>query len=258
MELTNVIGYAHRGLHNIEHSVIENSETAIRDAIRAGVGIEIDVQMSGDRVPMVFHDETLSRLTGQDGRMSFMKAGVLTQIPYTRGQDRILSLKECLDLVDGQVPLLIEVKSHWTDRDEMEQGIIDAISDYKGTYGIMSFDPSIIRRLKAKGFQGQCGLVTSQCPPKDWPQITEDQRLQGRVQFDAARELKIDFLAHEIGDITNPHLQATLRALGIPLFTWTVRTEAQTVQAKNMNAVPIFEAIDHKSLTTVLAAHSHS
>ena len=111
------------GLHNLEQSIIENSETAFRKAISAGVGIEIDVQMSGDRVPMVFHDETLSRLTGQDGRLSFMKSGVLKQIPYALGQDRILTLKDCLDLVDGQVPLLIEVKSHWTDRDEMEQGL---------------------------------------------------------------------------------------------------------------------------------------
>lgn len=258
MVLENIVGYAHRGLHNLEQSIIENSETAFRKAISAGVGIEIDVQMSGDRVPMVFHDETLSRLTGQDGRLSFMKSGVLKQIPYALGQDRILTLKDCLDLVDGQVPLLIEVKSHWTDRDEMEQGIMDAISDYKGAYGIMSFDPSVIRRLKAKGFQGQCGLVTSQCPPKDWPQITEDQRLEGKVQFEAARELEIDFIAHEIGDITNPHLQAILRELDIPLFSWTVRTEPQCIQAKDMNAVPIFETIDYKDLTNVLAAHSHS
>ena len=95
-------------------------------------------------------------------------------------------------------------------------------------------------------------------PSKDWPQITEDQRLEGKVQFEAARELEIDFIAHEIGDITNPHLQAILRELDIPLFSWTVRTEPQCIQAKDMNAVPIFETIDYKDLTNVLAAHSHS
>lgn len=258
MKLETAIGYAHRGLHDTGQSIIENSETALRQAMSAGVGIEIDVQMSGDRVPMVFHDETLSRLTGQDGRLSFMKSSVLNQIPYTIGHDRILTLKECLDIVDGQVPLLIEVKSHWTDKDEMEQGIMDAVCDYKGAFGIMSFDPSVIRRLKKIGFQGQCGLVTSQCPPKDWPKITEDQRLEGRVQFEAANELEIDFIAHEIGDITNPHLQEILRERDIPFFSWTVRTKPQCIQAKEMSAVPIFENIDAKDLTEVLAARPHT
>ena len=60
MRLDEISGYAHRGLHNKLFSVVENSATAIRMAVEAGVGIEIDVQMSSDRNPMVFHDDPLS------------------------------------------------------------------------------------------------------------------------------------------------------------------------------------------------------
>ena len=250
-------GYAHRGLHKLDQSIVENSETALRHALEAGVGIELDVQMSADRVPMVFHDETLSRLTGRDGRLSFMKAHTLQQIHYLTGQDHILTLKDCLEIVKGQAPLLIEVKSHWTESPEMERGILDALEGYEGAFGVMSFDPSIIRRLKSLGFDGLVGLVTSQCPPKDWPQITEDQRLEGKVQFEAARSLEIDFIAHEIGDITNPHLQALLRDRDVALFSWTVRTQAQCRQARSMGATPIFEEIVPDILNEIIEAPSH-
>ena len=73
-DLLKVKGYAHRGLHNAASGIIENSKSAFQAAIDAKVGIELDVQMSVERTPMVFHDEILSRLAGRDGRLAFMKA----------------------------------------------------------------------------------------------------------------------------------------------------------------------------------------
>ncbi len=252
MRLDDVSGYAHRGLHNELFSVVENSVTAFRMAIEAGVGIEIDVQMSGDRQPMVFHDETLFRLTGQDGRLSFMKSTDLEKVPFTLGTDHIISLAECLKLVDGKVPLLIEVKSHWTGLAEMEQGLIDVLSSYDGPHGIMSFDPSVIERLKNLGSKSLHGLVTSQCPSKDWPGISEAQRQSGLIQFEKARELGIDFIAHEIGDIQNPQLKTLVKDLDIPLMSWTVKTQAMRESANQVNAIPIFELQDDNRLRDLL------
>jgi len=252
MRLDQISGYAHRGLHNPLFSVVENSPTAIRMAVEAGVGIEIDVQMSGDRVPMVFHDETLFRLTGEDGRLSFMKASELEKISYSVGTDHIITLEECLSLVDGKVPLLIEVKSHWTDLPEMEQGIINVLKSYHGPHGLMSFDPSIVHRLKSLGSASPIGLVTAHCPPKDWPGITEQQRQSGTIQFEKARELEIDFIAHEIGDIQNTYLTKLIHDLDMPLMSWTVKSQSMLQAAKEMNAIPIFETTDDVRITDLL------
>lgn len=252
MELLNSVGYAHRGLHNINDGIVENSATAIRMAIEANVGIELDVQMSSDRVPMVYHDETLYRLTGQDGRLAFMKARDIGQVTYSTGDDHIMTLEECLALIGGKVPVLIEVKSHWTGMPEMEIGLIDVLSNYSGAHGVMSFDPSIIRRLQNIGGQSPFGLVTSQCPPKNWPNLTEEQRLKGEVHFNVARELEVDFIAHDIGDLNNPYLSALIRDLDIPLFSWTVKTKAMGQHAKDMQAIPIFEFTKDNSLRDFL------
>ncbi len=252
MSLDQISGYAHRGLHNPLFSIVENSATAIRMAVEAGVGIEIDVQMSSDRVPMVFHDETLFRLTGEDGRLSFMKAVDIRNVPYSVGTDHIISLEDCLNLVQGKVPLLIEVKSHWTGLPEMEQGLIDVLNSYNGSHGIMSFDPSIIERLKKLGSSSPLGLVTAQCPSKDWPGISEEQRQSGTLQFEKARELEIGFIAHEIGDIHNPYLSKLIQDLKIPLMSWTVKSSAMLQSAKEMNAIPIFETGDDDRLHDLL------
>lgn len=252
MRLDEISGYAHRGLHNKLFSVVENSATAIRMAVEAGVGIEIDVQMSSDRSPMVFHDETLFRLTGEDGRLSFMKTSELEKVPFSVGTDHIISLQNCLDIVAGKVPLLIEVKSHWTGLPEMEQGLIDILKSYDGPHGVMSFDPSVIERMKNLGSSSLHGLVTSQCPSKDWPGLIEVERQNRVVQFDKARELEIDFIAHEIGDIRNPHLQKLVKDLNIPLMSWTVKTQAMRESAKEACAIPIFEIHDDDRLRDLL------
>ena len=152
-------GYAHRGLHNVGAGIVENSPSAVQAAIDAGVGIEIDVQMSGDRVPMVFHDEILSRLAGRDGRLAFMKASELATIPYRHGADKIMTLETCLEMVAGQVPLLIEVKSHWHGKPQMEVPLAVLLKDYAGPYGVMSFDPEVIERVRGVGLDAPIGLV---------------------------------------------------------------------------------------------------
>ena len=60
---------AHRGLHDAAHGVIENTAGAVRAAIAAGYGIEIDLQISGDGEAMVHHDDVLGRLTEGEGRL---------------------------------------------------------------------------------------------------------------------------------------------------------------------------------------------
>ena len=234
-------GFAHRGLHDEALGIAENSPSAIRRAVNAGVGIEIDVQMSVERVPMVYHDETLYRLTGQDGRLSFMKAHEIEAVPYSVGHDHIMSLEACLGLIGGAVPLLVEVKSHWLGKAQMEASLAAILNQYDGPFGVMSFDPDVIARIKPLLKRGFTGLVTARIPSKDWQGLLEEERQDGRVQYQKARELGVDFLAHNVGDLANPLLIDFIKEQNLALFSWTVDRAETLEAARAASAVPIFE-----------------
>ena len=98
---------AHRALHDLGSGVVENSLTAIDRAMRMGYGIEIDLQLSSDGVPMVFHDDTLDRLTTATGPVRGRTAQELADLRLKGSDDRIPTLARVLEKVDGAVPLLI-------------------------------------------------------------------------------------------------------------------------------------------------------
>ena len=134
-----------------ENSAPENSLPAFRAAVEAGVGIELDVQLSRDGVPMVFHDGTLARVCGANapgGIVDYTREELL-RFSLAGTAEKIPTLREVLDLVDGRVPLLLEIKN---DGDgphtaEVVQQLLDA---YNGPYCVESFSPLILRYYKKK------------------------------------------------------------------------------------------------------------
>jgi glycerophosphoryl diester phosphodiesterase len=102
---------AHRGYHDADNGVIENTPTAIQHAIDKNFAIEVDVQETADGEALVFHDYTLERLAEGTGRVIDLTASKLTSIHMKTGTDRLWLLKDLFDLVDGRVPLVIEIKS---------------------------------------------------------------------------------------------------------------------------------------------------
>lgn len=102
--------FAHRGLHDARAGRIENSRAAVAAAVEAGFGIEIDVQGSADGEAMVFHDDTLDRLTAMRGPVRGRSAAELRAIALSDGGGSIPTLSEILDIVAGRAPLLVEIK----------------------------------------------------------------------------------------------------------------------------------------------------
>src|SRR3954452_20774269 len=101
---------AHRGLHDAGKGIIENTASAAAAAIEGQYGIECDLQISADGEAMVFHDDTLDRLTEQRGPLAALTAAELRQVRYRNSNDRIITLGELLDLVAERVTLVIELK----------------------------------------------------------------------------------------------------------------------------------------------------
>ena len=223
--------YAHRGLHG--PGAIENSALAFGNAVKAGMGIECDVQLTRDRKAAVFHDWDLDRLTGESGPVAQRKLDDLRTIQLTGSDGRIGGLQDLLAQVQGRVPLLIEVKSR---RDHKTRSLClavrRALEGYGGKFAVMSFDPQVPAWFARNAPTIVRGLVVTE---------ENDGGLLGRLG--RHRDLwraQPDFLAYDVRDLPS-RFAAAQRARGLPVLTWTVRSpELASVAADHADA-PIAE-----------------
>ena len=132
---------AHRGLHDKKAGCEENSLEAFAAAITHGYAIECDLQLSADGEAMVFHDDTLDRLTSETGRVDARTAAQLQEISYATGRGAIPALSQLLDLAGGDAGLVLELKSHWDGDTRLAARVAELVSRYDGPVAIMSFDP---------------------------------------------------------------------------------------------------------------------
>lgn len=132
--------YAHRGLHDNEGDAPENSLKAFQKAVEAGYGIELDVQLSKDKIPVVFHDFTLGRVCGREGKVCEFTYQELSSFCLFKTDEKIPTLQEVLSVVDGKVPLIVELKIEWTDAALCPEAD-RLLSSYGGVYCIESFNP---------------------------------------------------------------------------------------------------------------------
>lgn len=223
--------FAHRGLHGA--GVPENSPAAFAAALSRGFGIECDIQRSGDGQAMVFHDWELDRLTGESGAVARRSAAQLGALALAGGEEGIPTLRQVLDQVAGQVPLLIEIKS----RREIKPNAVclavrRVLEGYRGPHAVMSFDPRVARWFFAHSPATVRGLV-----------VTEENArgLRGRLRRHLALwHGRPDFLAYDVRDLPSP-FAAAQRRRGLPVATWTVRSaELAAVAAEHADA-PIAE-----------------
>ena len=139
--------YAHRGLHDNNTDAPENSMPAFQKAIDAGYGIEFDVQLTKDRIPVVFHDETLKRVCGVEGNVRDYTYEELKQFTLCDSNEHIPLFADFLKLIDGQVPLIVEIKIHEA-ASEVCSKVDELLKDYKGVYCIESFHPFAVKWYK--------------------------------------------------------------------------------------------------------------
>lgn len=136
---------AHRGYHT--KNIPENSLSAFSKAIEKGYAIEFDVKMLADGTLVVFHDESLARMTGNDGYVKYLHKEDLKALTLKGSKEHIPTLQEVLDFVDGRVPLLIEVK-HYFKPGKFEHNLIEMLKKYKGEFAVQSYNPYVLGYLK--------------------------------------------------------------------------------------------------------------
>lgn len=246
MDLTAIFAQpvAHRGLHNRGNGVIENSSSAFARAIQGGYGIECDLQLSGDGVPVVFHDPTLDRVAGQSGAVSTLSAGQLGRIALTDSSsgDCPQSFAEMLEQVNGAVPLVVELKHQPSDAaaQQLANAAVKAVVDYDGPLVFKSFDPDLIRHARRAGFPGAIGIITQR-----YDDDYSRKRLNGWQRF-ALRHLlhrpstKFDFISCDHKALRLPMVRF-LRQGGMKVMSWTVRSYPEEDQARPHADQIVFE-----------------
>lgn len=149
--------YAHRGLHDNASEAPENSMAAFARAVKAGYGIEMDVQLTKDRIPVVFHDFTLKRVCGREGKVCDYTYQELKELRLYNSGETIPRFEDVLKAVGGRVPLIVELKVEWMDISICP--LADALlQNYKGLYCIESFNPLAVlwyRRYRSNVVRGQ-------------------------------------------------------------------------------------------------------
>jgi glycerophosphoryl diester phosphodiesterase len=216
-------GFAHRGLH-YGAGFPENSLLAFAAALELGAGIECDLRLTADDQILVFHDQETWRMCS-----SHLMIGQSTHAELSRlrvGDGPIPTLESLLSLVDGRVPLLLEVK---VDNDlwRWMPALKGALRDYRGRHGVMSFDPRISRLLKTNHPRVRRGLIVKETLSP----------LRRRVALSLADP---QFLAVERTALVKSWVAKERRRM--PVYSWTIRGPQQRVQAQVHADALIWEA----------------
>lgn len=226
---------AHRGLHS--KNVPENSLAAFSAAIAKGYAIELDVQLLADETVVVFHDESLARMTGNDGYLKYLSRTDLHALNLAGTKETIPTLQEVLALVDGRVPLLIEIKNKHK-VGTLEQKTLELLKSYKGDFAVQSFNPyslsyfrthapNILRGQLSGYFRGEkLGWIKTYA--------LKSMRLNKKVS-------RPDFISYEASTLPNRYVN---RFKNLPLLAWAVKSKEEYLNVVKYCDNVIFEGFD--------------
>lgn len=233
---------AHRGFHDGAR-LIENTLPAAEAAIAKNFAIECDLQLTADGRVVVFHDDRLDRLTNASGDISRMSFRDVRAARFRSGDAGIPALEDLLDLVDGRVPVVAEVKSRWTRDRRLESATAELFLGYEGPAAVMSFDPAsmIAMRRHAPGIPR--GMTADSFTAPEWPNLTPARRLINRWLL-AAPFVMPSFIAYDVDALPASAPLALRHFFGVPLLTWTVRDVEQRKIARAWADQIIFEGFN--------------
>jgi glycerophosphoryl diester phosphodiesterase len=232
---------AHRGLHDRARGIIENMPGAAQAAVSGNFAIECDIQLTADGEAMVHHDDELGRLTEASGALLGKTAAELRAVKFKDTSEQMMSLGDLCALVNGRVPLVIEVKSHFDGDRKLVARMAEVLSSYDGPAVGMSFDPDQVVALRDLIPSRPRGIVAErQYTEADWPMASPAQR-GGMTHLRHFFRTRPDFVAYWVDELPATAPWIARNVFGCPLLTWTVRTPEQREWASRYADQMIFE-----------------
>jgi glycerophosphoryl diester phosphodiesterase len=230
---------AHRGLHKKTESIIENTASAFAGAIAGNYAIECDLQISTDGEALVFHDEKLDRLTESSGYVKALNVKQLQKVIIKNSNDQMQTLGELLDQVDGKVPLVIELKSHWDGNIALALRALQVLESYQGPYCLMSYDPDLVAAVAEYSPSTIRGITADRTVHPDYNLLSVQRRLDMQL-FRHLHETRPHFVSFYFRDLPYAPVQA-IRAGGHPVITWTIRSKDEEAVARRYSDQVTFE-----------------
>ena len=233
--------YAHRGLYDNEHGIPENSMAAFRRAVDKGYGIELDVHLTADNQLVVFHDDTLTRMCGMNKKISSFLYSDLMQLRLLGTEEGIPLFKDVLELIDGKVPLIIELKGDGSNQNLLCPLVWQLLSRYKGDYCIESFHPFVLQWFKRHEPQVVRGQLSCNFF-KENPHCDIVLFLMSNLMTNFFTHP--DFIAYKYLDLDNPAVIYNRKLFHIMTVVWTIPGKPTYDRFKNKVDVMIFEGFE--------------
>lgn len=231
-----LVDYAHRGLWSAD--IPENSLAAFARAAERGFGIELDIRLTKDKRIVVFHDDDLVRMCGINKKVSELTYDELRGITLRGSRYTIPLFSEVLRVVDGRVPLLVELKGE-NGNTELCGRAADVLDKYHGAFCIESFNPLLLRWFKKYRPRYARGQLVTKLTRKD-------KKASGVISFCLSHLLlnflsRPDFIAVDGRIRRTPKISICKRLFGTKLFVWTVRNDREYNVCRNEGSRTIFE-----------------
>ena len=233
--------YAHRGLYDNEHGIPENSMAAFRRAVDKGYGIELDVHLTADNQLVVFHDDTLTRMCGMNKKISSFLYSDLMQLRLLGTEEGIPLFKDVLELIDGKVPLIIELKVDGSNQNLLCPLVWQLLSRDKGDYWVESVQAVVglwFKRDELQGVRGQlsCNFF------KENPHCDVVLFLMSNLMTNFFTHP--DFIAYKYLDLDNPAVIYNRKLFHIMTVVWTIPGKPTYDRFKNKVDAMIFEGFE--------------
>ena len=211
------VNFAHRGLHG--EGAAENSLTAFRRAVDEGFGVELDVRLTADGELVVFHDSTLKRMVGVDKKVNSLTLAELREYRLADTDDTVPTLREVFDLVDGKIPLLIEIKENTGEYDVTEK-LLCELDGYAGPYIVESFNPLALMRFRKRRNDVPLGILSKHFCARD-----KRSFLNFIIQNMLLNFLSVpDFVAYDHRDTHMTALKLARSLFGTVTVAWTTKS----------------------------------
>lgn len=228
---------AHRGFHDA--SAPENSMAAFSRAVEAGYAIELDVHLSRDGEVVVFHDDTLTRMTGDERHLAQCTLEELKALRLAGSDERIPTLEEVLALAQGHVPLLIEMKGEST-ATALASALVPILDVYDGPFAVQSFNPMLLSAMRKLRPEIVRGLLATN--------FLRDPSVKVSFATRCALEWKLtnflarpDFLSFNHAYPKNVSSWWLRNIYKMPAAAWTIRSEEEMHDAAKEYGGIIFE-----------------
>jgi len=231
---------AHRGLHDNNQTVPENSMAAFAKAISKGFPIELDIQIISDGAIVVFHDSDLQRACGNRKKTKELKISNLDSYSLFGTSEKIPTLSEVLKVIQGQVPLLIELKTDRLYNRSLEKNTLHLLENYHGEFALQSFNSNSVRWLQKNCHHTIGQLAEASLAIKPFNYIFEYLQLN--------KKHNPHFIGYDIDLFPNKTL-AYFREKGTPILAWTVRSQQKHREKQQYFDNIIFEGFIPEKIT---------